>query len=283
VILEMLEKGALHLTAVRLLAPHLSRDNHQEILGQARHQTRRAIEEIVARLRPLPDAPTVVRKLPEPVAEAAVPTAVPAAAPPPAAPAPLRPALVSPLSPGRYLVQVTGDAELDALLRRAHDLMGIPKRDAAKVVKRALALLVQDLERKRLGAATRARPQRKEPHPGSRHVPNAVKREVSERDGWQGTFVGEDGRRCSETFGLHFAHRKAYAKGGRATSANLDLACPPHNAYQAVQEFGDPERWKAREHGTPYGGPARRARGRPRPSCEHGAGEASQRFHHELR
>ena len=51
-ILELLAEGALHLTAIGLLAPHLTAENHEHALAAARHKSRRDVEEIVAVLRP---------------------------------------------------------------------------------------------------------------------------------------------------------------------------------------------------------------------------------------
>jgi len=68
VILELLEGGAVNLTSVRLLGPHLTADNHASVLDSARGKTRVQIEEIAAALWPRPDAPTFVRKLPAPKA-----------------------------------------------------------------------------------------------------------------------------------------------------------------------------------------------------------------------
>jgi hypothetical protein len=65
-ILERLADGSIHLTAVRLLEPHLTSENHRDMLDAARHKTKRAIEELIARLHPQPDAPPLVRKLPAP-------------------------------------------------------------------------------------------------------------------------------------------------------------------------------------------------------------------------
>jgi hypothetical protein len=66
VILERLAEGAVHLTAVRLLAPHLTPENHAQVLDEARGKRKAQIEEIVARLAPWPDAPTTIRRLPAP-------------------------------------------------------------------------------------------------------------------------------------------------------------------------------------------------------------------------
>ncbi len=65
-VLVALEHGELNLTAASLLAPVLTRENCDDLLGRARHRTRREVEVLVAALRPKPDAPAIVRKLPEP-------------------------------------------------------------------------------------------------------------------------------------------------------------------------------------------------------------------------
>src|SRR5688572_20193294 len=63
-IVEAIAEGTLTPTAVRLLAPHLTADNHRDVLASARHQRKREIERIIAILHPTPPAPTMIRKLP---------------------------------------------------------------------------------------------------------------------------------------------------------------------------------------------------------------------------
>src|SRR6266446_2228162 len=65
-ILEPLASGSLTLTSVRLLAKHLTVENHQSVLAKASDRSRREIEVLVAELAPRPDAPSTVRKLPCP-------------------------------------------------------------------------------------------------------------------------------------------------------------------------------------------------------------------------
>jgi hypothetical protein len=65
-ILDLLASGEISLTGVRLLAPHLTAENHLDVLESARGKRKAEIEEIVARLSPGPDVPARVRKLPEP-------------------------------------------------------------------------------------------------------------------------------------------------------------------------------------------------------------------------
>jgi hypothetical protein len=74
VLLERLAEGALTLTNLCLLAPHLTPDNHLEVLAAARHKTKREVELLVATLRPQPPEPATVRKLPSPRPAIAAPT-----------------------------------------------------------------------------------------------------------------------------------------------------------------------------------------------------------------
>ncbi len=64
-LLAMLADGRLHLTGIALLASHLTRGNSEDLLARATHKSKREIEELIAELAPRPDAPAVIRKLPE--------------------------------------------------------------------------------------------------------------------------------------------------------------------------------------------------------------------------
>ena len=69
VLLEMLRDGRLHLTAIKNIAPLLfdAADDtaREEILRCATHKSKREIEQLIATLRPQPDAPTTIRKMPK--------------------------------------------------------------------------------------------------------------------------------------------------------------------------------------------------------------------------
>lgn len=67
-VLDALEEGAITLTAARLLGAHLTDENCVSVLAAARHRNKRGVEELIASLRPLPDVPTLVRRLPAPTA-----------------------------------------------------------------------------------------------------------------------------------------------------------------------------------------------------------------------
>jgi hypothetical protein len=246
-ILELLAEGAITLTAVSLLAPHLTPDNHLDVLRAARHKTKRDVEHLVAQLHPRPDVPSSVRKLPaaKPLARSLsfIADVQPARGPghdtPPRpdegrTPAPelsRPPALVALLAPERYKIQFTVGRETFDKLRRAQDLLRhrIPNGDPAQIVDRALTLLITELERTRL-AATSARRRRRPTTPTSRHIPADVKRAVWTRDTGRCAFIGAHGR-CTETGFLEFHHVVPYARGGPAIVENVELRCAAHNAF----------------------------------------------------
>ncbi len=263
VILERLAEGAVTLTAVGLLAAHLTPENHRELLERARHTSKRQVEELVARLRPQPPVPASIRKLPTASPPPARPpgpleaTALPGGASPPrqagdaggvafpplSSPAPVppcpRPGVVAPLAPEHYKVQFTASAETYAKLRLAQALLRhqIPDGDPGEIFDRALTALLAELTRKKCAATDRPRKGRGTA-PGSRHIPAEVKRAVWLRDGGRCAFVGRNGRRCTEQGFLEFHHVVPYAAGGAATAANIQLRCRAHNGYEAERDFG---------------------------------------------
>jgi hypothetical protein len=261
-ILESLGSGDLSLTSVRMLGPHLTAENHESVLTRARGRSRRDIEALVAELAPRPDVPSSVRKLPAP-ATAAATTPLPAlqadaiatsaqpgslvAVPPLVAP---RHPIIEATAPQRYRVQFTIGEESHDKLRRLQTLLRreIPDGDPAAIVDRALTLLLEKVEKTKLGAAAKPRPSRPirsgtdsqtgAPAVDSRDVPSGVKRAVVRRDGDQCAFVSKDGQRCTERTFLEFHHVQAYAHGGPATVENISLRCRRHNQYEAELVFG---------------------------------------------
>jgi 5-methylcytosine-specific restriction endonuclease McrA len=147
-------------------------------------------------------------------------------------------ARLTPLSPGRYAIQVTVDQETHELLREAKDLLGhsVPSGDIAEVLKRALGLLVQKLKAQKYGRTPEPRPQDGESN--GRHIPAEIRRIVSERDGDQCTFVSASGRRCEARSSLQFDHLRPFACGGKTSVENLRLMCGPHNLHLARVVYG---------------------------------------------
>jgi hypothetical protein len=242
-ILDRLADGSVHLTAVSLLASHLTAANHVELLDAARHKSKRHVEQLVASARPQPDVPTVVRKLPQPRLEVK-PEAPLSVKDPTAGAIPPSPAVASastlnaeikPLAPERFKVQFTVSRGTYEKLRQVQNLLRHTIRDGdpAAIFDRALTLLLADLSKSKFASTEGPRPGRKT-SAGSRHIPAAVKREVWRRDGGQCAFIGELGR-CRETGFLEFHHVVPYARGGSAATKNIELRCRAHNAYEAQQ------------------------------------------------
>ncbi len=197
VLLEHLADGSLHLAAIRLLAPHLTDTNHEALLAEARHRSKRDVEAIVARIRPLPPVPSTVRKLPEKPAgldvrvesgpgetgarrfpdgagsEAGCPpdgathpneTGVPVQAAAVTAPRPpAERTVVAPLAPRRYRIQFTADEAMHAHLMEARDLLRhrIPDGDPAGVFAMALEVLLVKLRNSKRAEVARPRTSRR--------------------------------------------------------------------------------------------------------------------------
>jgi hypothetical protein len=270
VILEALASGALSLTSVRILRPHLTLENHKAVLARASGRSRREIEALVAELAPRPDVSSSVRKLPVATPASALvraptlpATGVDESIPGPPEPAPLissptqltkRRPIIETTSPERYRVQFTIGKESHDKLRRLQALLRreIPDGDPGAIFARALTLLLEKVEKAKLGAAAKPRPrpirpgadrQLRTPILPSRDIPRPVQRTVSQRDGGQCGFVSKDGHRCTERTFLEFHHIRPYALGGLATVENISLRCRRHNQYEAQLVFGP--------HGTP--------------------------------
>lgn len=270
-VIAKLQDGSVSLTTVRLLAPVFTAGNHAALLERAAHQPTREVERLVASIRPRPDVPTSVRKLPErvtrsevtarvigspvaPCESAVVPDSpgarqtgepVPYGAPPAleaAADVPVntrtavalpRPVL-APLSADRYRIQFTGSRSLHDKLRRARDLLrhSVPDGDLGVIVERAVDLLIADIVKRKFAAVRRARSASPAASALSTTIPAAVRREVSQRDGAQCAFVGPAGR-CKERAFLEFHHVWARVDDGPATVENIQLRCRAHNQYEA--------------------------------------------------
>jgi hypothetical protein len=273
VILGLLAEGLLHLTAVRLLAPHLRNENHLALLGGAIHKSKREIIALLARWYPSAEIVSSIRKLRTVPSAATAPARVqcdaaggPAAELPPetgaagSAPAPpqqeaarsgatcspgvpgsgpvARGSVVAPLSADRYRLQVTLQEAAHDDLRCLRDLMRreIPDGDPALIVARALKLLRREAEQKAFSET--AKPRRGRPaEPGSRDIPAHVQRTVWQRDEGQCAFEGQRAR-CGERAFLEFHHVRPWAVGGPPSVENIALRCSAHNAYEADVYFG---------------------------------------------
>jgi 5-methylcytosine-specific restriction endonuclease McrA len=197
VILDRLETGSLNLTAVRLLAPLLTDENHERLLDAVHGKGKCDVEILIAGLRPLTTGP----------------------------------------ASDAYQIEFTASREFHEKLRRARALLrhAVPSGDLAEIFGRALDALIASVEKRRIGRTDRPRAA-KSRGAGSRHIPAAVKREVWARDNGRCAFVGSAGR-CNEDAFLEYHHVVPFAHGGPSTAANIQLRCRAHNAYEADRVF----------------------------------------------
>ncbi len=273
-----LADGRIHLSALVVLLPYIDPGNAAELFALARHRTRRGLERLLAERYPRPDLPTSIRPLgPAPLSPGTVaapvssapvldqpgpalslPELSPGTVLPPAAPlSPGTVAAAMPSAPQRFALQVTIDQDTHALLTRAQELLAHQPecRQVPDVLRRALQLLVQQLEKQRLAATHHPRPRGERGTESPRHIPAHVKRAVRERDQDRCTYVSATGHRCGERSMLEFDHIVPVARGGMSTTDNVRQRCRAHNQYAAEQVFGI-EFMRAKREGPAAAGPA---------------------------
>ncbi|HET6340290.1 MAG TPA: HNH endonuclease [Polyangiales bacterium] len=159
--LEMLARGKLHMTALRLLAPVLTESNVY-LLKEACFKSKQEVRELIAKHFPSPDVADSMRRLPQPRSiptgqqpqpavlsslnsadllqlamdplqlpsqlassqqhNSVQPSGAPMLAPAPSSLANNKPAVTVPLSEGRYKVQFTASQSLYDMLKEARDL-----------------------------------------------------------------------------------------------------------------------------------------------------------------
>ncbi len=234
--------GKLHLTAVVLLAPHLTTDNATNLLAAATHRSKAQIEQLLAQRCPRPETPTSIR----PVATSAAPTQlVPEpvdASQPEHAPVHVEPARprLAPLSPGHFELRCTLSQAAHDKLRYAESLLGHILRpgDIPALIERALDQLIVAQERRVFAATAKPRPQAQRGPAKGRHIPAEVRRAVWQRDHGRCTFVSDSGTQCHARTRLQFDHIEPVARGGESTPANLRLRCRAHNQFAAERAFG---------------------------------------------
>lgn len=252
----MLASGRLSLTAVSMLAPHLTPGNHRDLIRRALGRGKRALEALLAPLAPRPEPHDCIRYIAR--APGATPTTARGGAAGP--PGPLFEGLQSPVSgsvgppesaqapPAGQPLQTAGrDAPDDcagaggrvyfsftaheALLRdidRAKELLRHkhPRARLEDVLSDALHALLDriDPERRlrRKAARRRGLPTLPglAPRPASagsgRAIPQWVQDSVWQRDGGRCAFTAPDARRCQARSRLEFDHVRPWALGGRS-------------------------------------------------------------------
>lgn len=256
IVLQLVAAGAIHLSGLKVLGPHLTEANHAELLAAAKGRTRRQIEALVARLTsaPMPEPGPTIRPIagsgdPAPAADPDAADAVHAA----------DAADKSPIAPERLRVQFAAPGSFGDKLERARALLRhqIPSGDIAVILERALDGLIAHTENKRFAATDSPR----EPKPGrtrrrTRHIPADLKRAVYERDAGRCTFVGTSGHRCNTESFIEYHHSTPFSMGGDATVDNIRILCAGHNRHQAELDYGPEVIASARRANRKTGAPS---------------------------
>ena len=256
VLLDAVEDGRLNVSAIVLLAPHLTPENAGDLVKLAARHTSADIKSLLAHralgLTANAEALTFdtaefdqraagavterssqqdLNPIPAPGASHNPAPAMGPLSPPDT---PMAPALVRfPLHAS--ITQATRDkiAYARALLGHA-----VPGGDVAEVLDRAFDALIAQVEKQRFGVGARTRPTRRRRAANERAIPMAVRGEVLRRDGGHCTFVGDTGHRCESSHRLQFDHVLPLARGGLTTATNLRLRCSTHNQLEAERTFG---------------------------------------------
>src|SRR6188768_4268403 len=63
ILLDAIERGELHLTGLLMLGPHLTLENHVDVLARAKFRTKKEIGKLIRELCPLPAVPDVMQPL----------------------------------------------------------------------------------------------------------------------------------------------------------------------------------------------------------------------------
>jgi len=171
----------------------------------------------------------MIRKLPEPQSLALVPKAA------------ALPHAIVPVAEASYKVQFSISREFRDEIREAQDLLRhrMPDGDLATIFRAALEVLVAKVRKERFGVGRKTcAPAGTSVETESRHVPDAMKRAVHERDGGRCTFVDDRGKRCDETGMLEIDHVEGFARTHRHDVNALRLLCRAHNQHAADRMYG---------------------------------------------
>ena len=261
-IFPALAGGELHLSAVVLLAPHLTPENADNLLAAAAHKSKAEIEQLLAERFPRSEILALVEAVSEATPAEAPLQLSPGTVEPHARgrvdvqieavrPKPVEvlaridrsnpPPKVKAIAPRRYALHLTMSQEQFDKLRYAQELLShqVAPGDIVEALERVLDTAIPHLEKVKFAAT--GRPRQPAPQASSRaprHVPAHVKRAVWQRDGGRCTFVSETGHRCPARTLLEFDHIDEVACGGRATVERIRLRCRAHNQYGADARSG---------------------------------------------
>jgi hypothetical protein len=145
-----------------------------------------------------------------------------------------------PVAAETFKLQLAISREFRDELREAQALLRhrIPDGDLATLLRAAVKLLVADVKKERFAVGRKPRSTVQPRETQSRHIPDAIKRAVHERDGGRCAFVDGRGNRCGETSALEFDHIDGFALTHMHDVAAIRLHCRAHNQHAAEKLYG---------------------------------------------
>lgn len=254
-VLVALSANRLSLTVAGLLAPHLSRDNVDELLSDCAGMTKNAVLEHLVTLAPKPVFEPSIRKRPEPKPVRGV-------TPPASAPAheettpkqPRPPSSLNILQPARadeFNFRFSADRDFKDKFERLAEVMGVEnaQKHMAEIIEKALDIALEKKDPKKKLERRKARQRQSRPdeivenprndEPAkSRYIPSEVVERIHARARHQCEYAGPDGTRCSSRTGLQIDHVRPFAIFLSNDERFLRLLCPAHNQLEAEHVYG---------------------------------------------
>jgi hypothetical protein len=220
-ILEFLSTGKLHLTAVCLIAKHLTEENHRSLLEHAAElKTESRIKWWLSELFPAPEDWELVGY-----------------------------EKVTPLAGNRARVEMIVDREYIELVERSREVHEhlFPDGNVVNLIKRALR---EDLKRndpilrRERRAKKKPRPAKKHSGPVTeqvsltRHIPRGISDDSGIASDDHCAFIGDSGVHCIKRGGLQADHCENWAWGGSSKDPrNVQKFCRHHNQWKARRDF----------------------------------------------
>jgi hypothetical protein len=243
-----LADNRVHMTAIRLLSPHLIDANAEELIAAATHKSKRDLELWLAGWFPQAGQMRLDDGIcPMPVSAASTlstnganPESVTSQLAPGQVVEPSLQARVAPLSADWFRIDALVPTRVRNKIRYAQELDRHvnPSGDFAQLLEAALDDHIEKREKQKFAATRKPRIAQARTSTLPRHVPARIKRAVWERDQGRCTFVASTGKACEARSFLEFDHVDPVARGGKATVEGMRLRCRAHNQLEAENAFG---------------------------------------------
>lgn len=239
----LIRDGALSLTAVSRLEPHLTPENFDSVVARAIGKRQREIESLIVeliaerRVTETSFAPAPIESLPPQAFLFDTPTQKESPALPTTPRPERRPDTIRLEAPDIVRFSFQANERLRGSLALIKNLLkhSCPSGRLEDILERVL----DDFLSRHGPSRKKTAPERPPRTHQSRRVPQWVKDRVWARDEGRCSYVSPDGRRCSSRSGLEYDHVLPWARGGASDDPeNVRLLCRAHNLRLARRAFG---------------------------------------------